>query len=449
MRRSPEAWSTASAAAMSSASRFSPPDVIADDSARRYTGAMRGPGDVLYNFHWIVPGEAARAAQAYAGLLGPFLARHGIKSLINLRGPNPKFGWWRYERRVAEARGIEHIDVMLDSRHLPLRDMLVGLFDAFDRAPRPFLIKCSGGQDRTSLAAALYLVHRDGWAAPRQGYGAVRALSVTCTFQRSISAGFATSSYSRRKNAAGRPIAEWVRDGYDPARLEELARSPRSCRVIQSHLRKACRQPLAMVKPLEIAPGVVLWREYFSRSQQKELIDDVLLRLERAPFYRPVMPRSGKAFLSRRNQFRITGLVLRHERLSLCPVASGHGEPWPAIPEALLDLWRAVASISGAAGVLSRQSLSRRREDGSTSGSRRSSARGTGCVGFAGRRRAIPLRRQQRAKAPTQSIKLVSGDVVTFRRPGAADVSRHRPRHALEVRRSCRAGAGSTSRCAA
>jgi len=138
---------------------------IADDSVHRYTGAMRGPGDILYNFHWIVPGEAARAAQAYAGFLGPFLARHGIKSLINLRGTNPKYGWWRYERRVTEKSGIVHRDVMLDSRNLPTREMLVALFDAFDRAPRPFLIKCSGGQDRTSFAAALFLIHRDGWGA--------------------------------------------------------------------------------------------------------------------------------------------------------------------------------------------------------------------------------------------------------------------------------------------
>src|SRR5262249_23404878 len=53
----------------------------------------------------------------------------------------------------------------LDSRMLPLRGMLADLFDAFDGAPRPFLLKCSGGQDRTSFAAALFLVHRNGWRA--------------------------------------------------------------------------------------------------------------------------------------------------------------------------------------------------------------------------------------------------------------------------------------------
>ena len=43
--------------------------------------------------------------------------------------------------------------------------MLVTPDRSFDTAPKPFLLKCSGGQDRTSFAAALYLIHRDGWSA--------------------------------------------------------------------------------------------------------------------------------------------------------------------------------------------------------------------------------------------------------------------------------------------
>jgi hypothetical protein len=179
---------------------------------------MRGPGDVLYNFHWIVPGEAARAAQAYAGFLGAFLARHRIKSLINLRGHNPKYGWWRYENRTAAARGVMHIDVMLDSRHLPRREMLVQLFDAFDKAPRPFLIKCSGGQDRTSLAAALYIVHRYGWNARAQAerqFARFPYLHFPKEHQRWLKQFLAFASQSANR----RPIAEWVRESYEPERL--------------------------------------------------------------------------------------------------------------------------------------------------------------------------------------------------------------------------------------
>jgi hypothetical protein len=83
--------------------------------------------------------------------------------LINLRGSNPRHLWWRYETRVCARAGIVHSDVKINSRQLPTRAMLSTLIDAFDAVPPPFLLKCSGGQDRTSLAAALYLLHRDGW----------------------------------------------------------------------------------------------------------------------------------------------------------------------------------------------------------------------------------------------------------------------------------------------
>ena len=99
-----------------------------------------------------------------------------------------------------------------------------------------------------------------------------------------------------------------------------------------------------MVRPLEIAPGVVLWREYFSRSQQKELIDDVLLRLERAPLYRPVMPRSGKAFSVDESNFGSLGWYSDTNGYRYVPSHPVTGEPWPVIPGALLELWRAVTA---------------------------------------------------------------------------------------------------------
>jgi hypothetical protein len=119
--------------------------------------------DLPYNFHWVEPREAARSAQAYAGFLGPFLRAHAIRGLINLRGSNPGHSWWRYETRICARVGIVHYDVKLNSRQLPTKAMLLALIGAFDSVPRPFLLKCSGGQDRTSLAAALYLLHRQGW----------------------------------------------------------------------------------------------------------------------------------------------------------------------------------------------------------------------------------------------------------------------------------------------
>ena len=119
--------------------------------------------DLPYNFHWIEPGEAARSAQAYAGFLGPFLRAHGIRGLINLRGSNPGHSWWRYETGTCARGDIVHCDVKLNSRQLPAQATLATLIGAFESVPRPFLLKCSGGQDRTSFAAVLFLLHRRGW----------------------------------------------------------------------------------------------------------------------------------------------------------------------------------------------------------------------------------------------------------------------------------------------
>jgi hypothetical protein len=201
-----------------------PPDLrkapFADDSATPYTSAMRSVRDVLYNFHWIVPGEAARAAQAWAGGLGPFLTHHGVAAMINLRGPNPRYGWWRGEKRVCEERGIAHFDATLDSRHLPTRALLVALLDAFDAAPKPFLVKCSGGQDRTSLAAALYLLHRNGWPAMAQARGQFARwpyLHLPKTEQLWLRqfVDFA------EEDAKGAPLSDWVRRNYEPERFRD------------------------------------------------------------------------------------------------------------------------------------------------------------------------------------------------------------------------------------
>jgi len=120
--------------------------------------------DRLYHLHWVTP-ELARSAQPYLGFYAAFLRGHGFRTLINLRGENPDSGWWHVERNTAQRLGIIHIDVKLSSRNLPSRVNLTALMDAFGIAQTPLLIKCSGGQDRTGLAAAMFILLRGGAGA--------------------------------------------------------------------------------------------------------------------------------------------------------------------------------------------------------------------------------------------------------------------------------------------
>ncbi|MGC9952944.1 MAG: tyrosine-protein phosphatase [Rhizomicrobium sp.] len=176
---------------------------------------MRPLLDLLYNFHWVREGEAARSSQAHFGGLGRLMTRHGLGAIINLRGENSDLGWWRYEKRVCAALGARHFDTMMDSRKLPTRPMLVCLMRAFDEAPRPFLLKCSGGQDRTGLAAALYLIHREGWSAREATEK--QFTGVPKKHQRWLKL-FTSFAYEESR---GRPLGEWIASAYEPERFAE------------------------------------------------------------------------------------------------------------------------------------------------------------------------------------------------------------------------------------
>lgn len=126
-----------------------------------YPDAMSALLDRLYNMHWVSP-ELARSAQPYLGFYRHFLTSHGFRGLINLRGANPLHAWWPRERHLAEEMGIVHFDIRMSSRLVPAKETLRELIEAFERAPRPILVKCSGGQDRASLAAALFLLFSGG-----------------------------------------------------------------------------------------------------------------------------------------------------------------------------------------------------------------------------------------------------------------------------------------------
>jgi protein tyrosine/serine phosphatase len=180
---------------------------------------MRSAGDILYNFHWVVPGDAARAMQAWAGGLGPFLQRRGIRAIINLRGRNDDLSWWRNETAITTSRGIAHLDAMLDSRKIPTRHMLVRLIETFDTAPRPFMVKCSGGQDRASFASALYLIHRGGWQAMDAAM-AQFARFPYLHFPKAQQRWLKPFLEFARQDSKGAPLAQWIAQGYTPEKAK-------------------------------------------------------------------------------------------------------------------------------------------------------------------------------------------------------------------------------------
>lgn len=101
--------------------------------------------------------------------LAKVIQEHGIKSVLNLRGAASGEGWYDGEISTSRKYGVQHIDFPLSaSRELSDADM-DDLLDIIDRAPKPMLIHCKSGSDRTGLAGALYLYSEERRSAREAG----------------------------------------------------------------------------------------------------------------------------------------------------------------------------------------------------------------------------------------------------------------------------------------
>ena len=95
---------------------------------------------------------------------------------------------------------------------------------------------------------------------------------------------------------------------------------------------------------LNVAPGVVLWPQYFNAAEQENLVADVFLLAQEAPFYRPRMPGSGKPFSVEETNFGPLGWLSDESGYRYVRQHPFTHASWPAIPPDLLDLWGGISS---------------------------------------------------------------------------------------------------------
>lgn len=77
---------------------------------------------------------------------------------------------------------------------------------------------------------------------------------------------------------------------------------------------------------------------------QRALLGEIREIIARAPLYTPTMPRSGKPMSVRMTNAGPLGWVTDKERGYRYQATHPEtGEPWPAIPQMLVDVWEAVA----------------------------------------------------------------------------------------------------------
>jgi DNA oxidative demethylase len=82
---------------------------------------------------------------------------------------------------------------------------------------------------------------------------------------------------------------------------------------------------------------------HMDAAAQQALLADIRTVVAAAPLFTPIMPRTGKPFSVRMSNCGPLGWVSDQERgYRYQPTHPVTGSPWPAIPERLLTLWRAL-----------------------------------------------------------------------------------------------------------
>jgi alkylated DNA repair protein (DNA oxidative demethylase) len=100
-----------------------------------------------------------------------------------------------------------------------------------------------------------------------------------------------------------------------------------------------------ILNPFTLQSGLVYYAGAFSASEQNELVESLQNGLKTAPLFTPTMPRTGKPFSVRMSNFgRLGWLSDKAGGYRYQATHPDTKQPWPKIPDMVLDLWRAVAS---------------------------------------------------------------------------------------------------------
>jgi protein tyrosine/serine phosphatase len=120
-------------------------------------GAYLGVEHLSGNFHEVDPGQLYRSGQLTAEQLRDYTKRFGIRSIVNLRGRSDKAAWYRDEVAEAKALSLTHVDFKMSAS----KELSLARADELEKilrdVPKPVLIHCQAGSDRSGLASAIFM----------------------------------------------------------------------------------------------------------------------------------------------------------------------------------------------------------------------------------------------------------------------------------------------------
>lgn len=110
---------------------------------------------VLGNFDTVVPGRIYRSGQPTPEHLREWKEKHGVRTIINLRGADPTDEEYVLERDACRNLGLTLVDIDWSATRQPGPEAVRALIRALEGAEAPLLIHCARGVDRSGVASAI------------------------------------------------------------------------------------------------------------------------------------------------------------------------------------------------------------------------------------------------------------------------------------------------------
>ncbi len=173
------------------------------------------------NWAEVIPGRLYRSNHPIPSRLARAARRHGLRTVINLRGEKPN-GSTELSAATAARLGLDHVFLPFESRGAPHRDRVLRFHEIYRGMRTPALMHCKSGADRTGLAAGLAILFEGGGSAE-----ALRQLSWRYLHVRGSGSGILDAFFLRyASDAEGRkPFLDWVREDYDEVDLRQRFRT--------------------------------------------------------------------------------------------------------------------------------------------------------------------------------------------------------------------------------
>jgi hypothetical protein len=115
-----------------------------------------------FNFGTVESGRLYRSGQMPARALARAVRDHKIKTVMNLRGQNPRDLWYSAERAATLGAGATQVDIAMSSCLWLSRAQLRAIIQTLQTADYPMLIHCAWGSERTGLVSAFAELLRPG-----------------------------------------------------------------------------------------------------------------------------------------------------------------------------------------------------------------------------------------------------------------------------------------------